>query len=183
MEAIMPVATAAARPDATEYAPYYGRYIELLPDAPIVATLERQAAETLALLRSIPEARGVHRYAPGKWTIKESIAHITDAERVFAYRAMRIARGDATPLASFDENAYAAANRANDRTLADLAEEQDAVRRASICLARALNDEELARRGSASGNPVSARALLWIIAGHEAHHVRLLRERYLRDEA
>lgn len=175
----MPTATfAATRPDATEYAPYYGRYTELVPEGSIVETLERQIGETMAMLRAIPEERGGYRYAPEKWSIRQSIAHIADAERVFAYRALRIARGDTTPLASFDENEYARQNRADERTVRDLADELAAVRGATVHLARSLNEEELARRGTASGKEVSARALLWIAAGHELHHVKILRERY-----
>jgi uncharacterized damage-inducible protein DinB len=169
------------RPDASEHLPYYGKYVERVPDGDLLQTLRTQLDETLALVRGLPEERGGHRYAPGKWSIREVLSHVIDAERIFAYRALRIARGDATPLASFDENAYAAESNAAARTLADLAEELAHVRLGNLALFRGLDDEALARRGTASGGEVSVRALAWIIAGHERHHVALLRERYLAE--
>ena len=167
------------RPDASEYLAYYGRYIDQVPDGDLLQTLRTQLDQTLALVRGVDESSGGHRYAPGKWSIRGVLAHVIDAERIFAYRALRIARGDATPLASFDENAYAEAANADARTLADLAEELEHVRLGNLALLRSLDDEALARRGTASGAEVSVRALAWIIAGHERHHVALLRERYL----
>ena len=169
------------RPDASEHLPYYAKYIDRVPDGDLLQTLRTQLADTLSLVRGLDESRGGHRYAPGKWTIREVLAHVIDAERIFAYRVLRIARGDATPLASFDENAYAENAEAESRTLADLAEELEHVRLGNVAMLRALSDEALARLGTASGGPVSARALAWIIAGHELHHVSLLRERYLAD--
>lgn len=169
------------RPDASEHLPYYGKYVDRVPDGDLLQTLRAQLDETLALVRGLPEERGGHRYAPGKWSIREVLSHVIDAERIFAYRALRIGRGDATPLASFDENAYAAASNADARTLADLAEELAHVRLGNLALFRSLDDEALARRGTASGGDVSVRALAWIIAGHERHHVALLRERYLAE--
>ncbi|HYR12432.1 MAG TPA: DinB family protein [Longimicrobium sp.] len=167
------------RPDASEYLEYYGKYIDKVPDGDLLQTLRGQLDETLALVRGLDEAQGGHAYAPGKWSIRGVLNHLIDAERIFAYRALRISRGDATPLASFDENAYADAADADARTLADLAEEMEHVRLANLALFRSLGDEALARRGTASGGEVSVRALAWIIAGHERHHVALLRERYL----
>lgn len=169
------------RPDASEFLPYYGKYIDRVPDGDLLRTLRAQLDETLALVRGLPEERGGHRYAPGKWSIREVLGHVTDAERIFAYRALRIGRGDATPLASFDENAYAESSGADARTLVDLADEFEHVRLGNLALFRSLGDEALARRGTASGGEVSARALAWIIAGHERHHVDLLRERYLAE--
>jgi uncharacterized damage-inducible protein DinB len=168
----------ATRPAPGEHSPYYSRYIDLIPDGDIVATLERQMGETAEMLRAVPEAKGEHRYAPEKWTVKEVIAHIIDAERIFAYRLLRTARGDTTPLPGFDENEYARANRANSRTLADLADELAAVRRANLPLFRSLDDEEISRVGTANNAPISVRALMWITAGHERHHMVMLRERY-----
>lgn len=167
------------RPDASEYLAYYGKYIEKVPDGDVLAALREQLDETLALVRGLPEEQGGHVYAPGKWSIRGVIQHVIDAERIFAYRALRISRGDRTPLASFDENAYADIANADARTLADLAEELEHVRLGNLALFRSLGDEALARRGIASDAEVSARALVWIIAGHERHHVALLRERYL----
>jgi hypothetical protein len=170
------------RPDASEHQPYYRKYVDLVPDGDLVQTLRAQLDETLALVGGVPEGRGGHRYAPGKWSIREVLGHVIDTERVFAYRALRIARGDATPMEGFDENAYAAASDADARTLADLAEELRHVRLGNVAFFRALGDEALARRGTANGAEVTVRALAWILAGHELHHRALLRERYLADE-
>jgi len=174
-------ATAApiARPQQDEYVPYYHKYISLVPDGDLVETLRAQIGETLSLLRSIPEERGSHRYAPGKWSIKQVVGHMADVERVMTYRALRIARADATPLPGFDENAYVPAANFEARSLASLAHELEEVRRATIAFFETLEPEAAARRGSANNNPISARALAYIIAGHERHHVAILRERYL----
>lgn len=168
----------SARPAATEHAPYYGRYTALVPDGPITATLRAQAAETARLLASAPAAKEEHRYADGKWSVKEVVGHMIDAERVFAYRALRFARADATPLAGFDENIYVPAGAFGARTLKSLAEEFRVVRESTIQLLEGLPDEAMSRGGVASENPVTVRALAWIIAGHERHHVGILRERY-----
>ena len=175
----MTPATLSRRPAATEFAPYYARYIDPVPDGDVVATLEAQLAETLALLGGIPEPRGTHRYAPDKWSIKEVVGHVSDSERIFAYRALRIARFDETPLAGYDQDPYVAAGQFDARAIADLAAELAAVRRATLALLRGLPGAAWDRRGTANGVGVSVRALAWIIAGHERHHVRLLRERYL----
>lgn len=167
------------RPDATEYAPFYSGYVAKVPDGDIVALLETQARDTAGLLTGLSEEHGEHRYAPDKWTLKEVVVHIADAERIFAYRALRIARGDTTPLASFDENAYVPAAECGRRTLADLAAELAAVRTASLALVRSLSDTAAVRTGTASGNAISVRALVYILAGHERHHLALIRERYL----
>jgi len=167
------------RPQPSEYAPYYGKYIELVPDGPIVDVLRAQMAETQKLLRSIPEARGSHVYAPGKWTIKEVVGHVTDGERIFAYRALRFARADETALPGFDENHYAPQGRFGSRTLENLADELDIVRRSTVALFEGLPKDAATRMGTASNNPVSVQALAYIIAGHELHHRKILKERYL----
>jgi uncharacterized damage-inducible protein DinB len=172
-------ATPITRPRDDEYVPYYDRYISLVPDGDIVEILRTQIAETLSLLRSIPEERASHRYAPGKWSIKEVVGHVSDAERIFAYRALRIARADATPLPGFDENAYVPAGNFESRTLASMANELEAVRRASIAFFETLDVDAAARRGTANNAEVSARALAYIVAGHERHHVNILKDRYL----
>jgi len=169
----------ATRPDATEHAPYYGKYIALVPEADAIQALESQIADALALLKTIPEAKGDHRYGPDKWTIKEVLGHLIDAERVFAYRAMRFGRNDRTELAGFDETTYVPAGAFGRRTLADLAGEWELVRRSNLALFRGLDAEAWRRQGVANGNPVSVRALAFIIAGHGRHHVAILRERYL----
>ncbi len=171
--------TPIARPDTSEYAPYYGTYISKVPDSDLLQILEQQRQETQTLLASIPEAKALTRYARGKWSIKEVVGHLIDAECVFAYRALRFARGDQTPLPSFEQDDYVREGRFDVRPLANLAAAFDHVRRATIALFRSLDAEALARRGVASNNEVSVRAIAYIIAGHERHHVEILRERYL----
>ena len=165
-------------PGADEYAPYYGRYIAQLTGDDALTALESQAVSTAKLLAATPESLAGHRYAPEKWSVREVVGHISDGERVFAYRALRIGRGDATPLPGFDENLYVPEGRFERRTLADIVAEFAAVRQASLALFRSFDEAGLARRGSANEQPVSARALAAIMAGHELHHVKLLRERY-----
>jgi uncharacterized damage-inducible protein DinB len=167
------------RPADDEYAPYYGTYVKAVVGEDALAALVSQRETTARFLATIPESRGGHRYAPGKWSVREVIGHVADAERIFAYRMLRIARGDETPLASFDENTYVPEGRFERRSLTDVAAELVAVRDATLALARSLDDTALTRAGTASGKRISARALAWIIAGHEAHHVRVLGERYL----
>jgi len=167
------------RLDSTEYAPYFEKYISLVPEGEIAATLGNQIESTLSLLRGLSEAQGDLRYAPGKWSVKEVIGHLIDAERIFAYRALRFSRNDQTHLHSFDENSYAANSGYGSRDLADVAEEFEYVRKSNIHLFKNLDGESWARRGSASDNEVSVRALAYIIAGHELHHVGILRSRYL----
>jgi uncharacterized damage-inducible protein DinB len=173
-------ATAPARPAQDEYAPYYEKYVSLVPDGNIVETLERQSADTLALLRSVPEDRAASRYAPGKWSIKEVVGHVIDTERIFAYRALRFARDDRTPLPGYDQDEYARAANFDARTLRDLADDFERTRAATLALLRSFDAGAWQRRGTANDNPVSVRALAHIIAGHELHHVGILRERYLR---
>ena len=132
-----------------------------------------------ACLRAIPESRAGHRYAPGKWSIREVVGHICDAERVFLYRALRFARNDSTPLPGFDENAFVSASRFDDRALAGLVAEFEAVRAATVPFFDALYPEEWTRHGTASGKGMSVRGLAWVIAGHELHHLDVLGTRYL----
>jgi hypothetical protein len=168
-----------ARPEADEFFEYYDRYIAKVPDGNLISLLREQAVETVTMLQDLTPQQANYAYAPGKWTVKEVIGHISDAERIFAYRALRISRGDQTPLASFDENAYVKHASFGSRSLADLLEEFQLVRASSIHLAKSLDAETLVLRGAASGHVVSVRALFYIIAGHERHHAALLRERYL----
>lgn len=167
------------RPSTSEYAPFYAGYVAGVPDGDLIALLEQQGEETIALLGAIAEEKSHHRYAPGKWTIREVLGHIIDAERVFSYRALTFARGDPGPLPSFDENAWAATSNAGHRTMQQLLDEYRTVRAATVALFRSFGDEEFARSGVASKNPVTVRALAYIVAGHERHHIRILRERYL----
>lgn len=167
------------RPDSTEYAPYYGKYVSLVPDGPIVATLGNQIETTLDLLRGLSETQGDSRYAPGKWTIKELVGHVIDAERIFAYRALRIARNDKTPLPGFEQDDFVAGANFNAIPLAELTDELAAVRESNLRMFRHLTDDAWLRRGTASDNEVSARALAYIIAGHELYHLDILKTRYL----
>lgn len=167
------------RPAPDEFAPYYGTYVSAVDGDDALAPLETARHRTAAFLAAIPAARAGFRYAPEKWSVREVIGHLSDAERIFAYRLLRAARGDETPLASFDENAYVPAGGFERRTLPDIAAEFAVVRDATLSLVRNVDAAALERRTVASGKSVSARALAWIIAGHEIHHLRVLRERYL----
>lgn len=167
----------SARPDAVPE--FYSRYVARVPDGDIAGTLATQIDETVALLAGLSEDQAHHRYAPGKWSIKEVLGHVADAERVFAYRMLRFARGDATPLAGFDENAYVPAGRFDDRPLPDLLAELQSVRTATVALLRGLPADALDRRGTANGVAITVRALAWVTAGHELHHRHILAERYL----
>ncbi|MEO8192727.1 MAG: DinB family protein [Gemmatimonadales bacterium] len=170
------------RPTPDEYAPFYAGYVGRVPDVDVVDTLSRQISETVGVLRSIPESRGDHRYAPGKWSIREVVGHLGDAERVFTYRAFRFSRADPTPLEGFDENTFVRNAPFTRETLADLTNELEHLRRASLYLFAALDDEAMSRRGIANGLEVSVRALAFIIAGHEHHTLEVLRERYLKSQ-
>ena len=170
----------ATRPEPTEHVPYYARYIALVPESDAIPALENQLADALALLRSLPESKGDHRYGPDKWTIKEVVGHVIDAERVFAYRAMRFARQDSTELPGFDENHYVPAAESGRRALADLSTEWELVRRSNVLMFRGLPPGAWLRRGLANQSPISVRALAFIIAGHGRHHMGILRERYLK---
>jgi len=167
------------RPGADEHIDYYARYIAKVPDGDLISMLREQAVETMNLMQDLPPAKADYAYAPGKWTVKQVVGHVTDAERIFGYRALRFARQDPTELPGFDENAYVDHANFNDRTLIDLLDEFQVVRASTIQFAKNLDPAAYERRGSANGNPISVRALLYIIAGHERHHVELLRERYL----
>jgi uncharacterized damage-inducible protein DinB len=169
----------ATRPEATEYAPYYEKYIALVPQDDVVTTLSRQLDETLATLRGLTAEQADSRYAPGKWSIKELVGHVIDAERIFAYRALRFARNDSAPLAGFEQDDYVRAGNFDNRQLFDLADEFEHVRRANLFLFRSLDDDAWLRRGAANEAEVSVRALAYIMAGHETHHMQILRTRYL----
>jgi hypothetical protein len=171
--------TAFGRPQTGEYAPYYDRYISLLGPDDILAVLERQAPETVSLLKSAG-AKADFRYAPGKWSVKELLGHVNDTERIMAYRALRIARGDKTPIEGFEQDDYVRDGNFGQRTLADLIGEFMDIRKATLSLFRSLDAEAVARRGIANKNEISTRALAYIIAGHELHHRRVLQEKYLR---
>lgn len=167
------------RPQAGEYAAFYAGYVALVPDGDIVAILATQLEDTLAMLRQVNEQQAGFRYAEGKWSIREVVGHIADAERVFAYRALRFARRDATPLPGFDENAWVEQAGADRRPLASLIAELAAVRAATVSLFASLAPESWTLSGTANGKEISVRALAWIAAGHELHHRAILNERYM----
>jgi hypothetical protein len=171
---------AYSRPDKSEYPVYCEGYISRVPAGDIVEILAGQLQESLDLFRSIPEARGGYRYAEGKWSVKEVIGHIIDSERIFAYRALRFSRGDGTPLAGFEQDDYVRGGGFDRHSLKDLIDEFEYVRRATISLFSGLDGEAWSRRGSANKNEMSVRALAFVVAGHERHHVEILRTRYLQ---
>jgi hypothetical protein len=166
-------------PDRTEAAPYYFTYIDQVGGGDIRQILAAQAGETAAFLSGIGDERSLHRYGPDKWTIREVVSHVNDAERLVSFRALWFARGFETPLPSFDQNEAIAKAGANDRAWRDLVEEFRAVRAATVALFRDLPDEAWARRGTASGYEFTVRALAYICAGHVAHHAAIVRARYL----
>jgi uncharacterized damage-inducible protein DinB len=168
-----------ARPHTSEYAPHYHTYISGVPEGDVVAIMRDAGRELHAAVMAIPEQRGGFRYAEGKWTIREVIGHLIDAERIFTYRALRIARSDATPLPGFEENDYVRTAGSDERTLASLGQELAAVRESTVLLFQSLPTDAWVRRGTASGKEISVRAIAYIVAGHPLHHLRILRERYL----
>ena len=170
-----------ARPEPGEYAVYYEKYVSLIPGDHILTTLEKQSRETAALLSDRKDAEGNLRYAPGKWSVKEVLGHVTDAERVFAYRALRIARNDKTPMEGFEQDDYVKYGAFGQCTLAALVEEFVSVRNATLTLFRGFEEAAWGRRGVANKNEVSVRALAYIIAGHELHHRRILQEKYFAE--
>jgi hypothetical protein len=173
------MSTMIARPSTDEHVAYYGKYIARVPDGDLLELMRAQIEETAALLRGVPANRSDFAYGPGKWTVKQVVQHVSDVERVMGYRALRFARNDRTELPGFDENRWAENADVSGRSLNDLIEELEVIRSGTIHFAKHLSGEEQARRGKANGQEVSVRALIYIIAGHERHHVGLLRERYL----
>lgn len=165
------------RPAEGEYAPYYGRYVDRVPDGDIVVTLKDQLGDTLAILGGVPEERETYRYAEGKWTLREVVGHLVDAERVFGYRALAMAREDGVDLPGMDQDEWAAASGANGRALEELCGEWMALRRANVHMFASMTAEQGTRTGMASGNPFTVRCFPWLIAGHELWH----RERIQRD--
>jgi DinB superfamily len=169
----------AIAPDSTEFAPYYGKYISLVKSDNIIATLEAQGRRSQDVYGSLTEAQSGFRYAPDKWSIRQMLGHVVDAERIFSYRALRIARGDKTPIEGFEQDGYVLNGPFEHCTLAELSDEFALVRRATVLLFRGLPAESWTRRGIASNNEVSVRALAYIIAGHELHHIEVLNQKYL----
>ena len=166
------------RPAPGTYGEFYHKYIELVPDGDLRRLLPVIFDANFRALRTITADKEQYRYDAGKWSIREVIGHLADAERVFTYRAMRVARADATPLPSFDENSYVRAARYDDIPLDQILSELMAVHASTILLFENMADEAWDRTGIASNNPINVRALAYIIAGHEIHHLNVLRERY-----
>jgi hypothetical protein len=167
------------RPGADEYAPAYAGYIAQVPDGDVVEALIGGAEIAAALLSDLPDGVAARAYAPGKWTLKEVVLHCADAERIFAYRALRIARGDTTPLPGWDENAYAPMSGAAVRSLDSVLDELESVRESTVTLFSGFPADAWTRRGVANGVTLSVRALAWIAAGHVLHHLGVIQERYL----
>jgi hypothetical protein len=169
----------SGRPRPGEFAAYAQADIDLVHGSCAVTALVAQREATAELFRQFGERAGDLSYAPGKWTVRQVLGHLADDERIFAYRALCLARGDSRPLSGFDENAYAAAARFEDHTVDDLLADYFAVRDASVTLFRGLDGDAWQRTGSVNGYSASTRGLAFHIAGHELHHHRILRDRYL----
>jgi hypothetical protein len=167
------------KPKESEYDPYYGKYIATVTDDDITAAYRRQPAELREAHSGLPDHVGTFTYEPGKWTIKESLSHLIDGERIFAYRMLRISRGDETPIEGFEQDGYIELSNANNRSFSDLLDEFELCRRANVLFLENLDAVALERMGTASGVPVSVRALANISIGHVRHHLNILKERYL----
>jgi uncharacterized damage-inducible protein DinB len=168
-----------ARPDKTEYSSVYENSITKVPDGNVLEILEKQIEETVRLLSDLDEEKASYRYAPGKWSIKQVVGHMTDSERIFSYRALRFAREDPMPLPGYEENEYVDRANFDSRSLKVLLEEFRAVRVATLALFRSFDNDIWLRQGTASGCEFSVRALAYQMAGHEIHHVGVIKERYL----
>ncbi len=167
------------RPEKNEYAVFYETYVSLVEETDIVSALEKNLNELQDLIAEVSEEKASDAYAEGKWSIRELLGHLIDGERVFSYRALRISRGDQTPLASFEENSYVANSNFSRTKLADLIEEFSLLRRSNVLFFKNLTEEAWFRTGTASEATVSIRALAYIMVGHVRHHANILRERYL----
>jgi hypothetical protein len=172
------IAPTIARPEPTEYTTYYDRYISLITGTDILGTLDSQRRQMLLLLCGREESEGNLRYAPDKWSVNEVLGHVCDTERIFAYRALRISRGDRTPIEGFEQDDYVRNAPFANRPLAEVIEDYIAIRRATLTLLRNLDEQAWLRRGIANKNEVSVRAIAYLTAGHELHHRRILEEKY-----
>ncbi len=170
---------ALTRPLPGEYAEAYAPYVAAAAEGNVLALLQAQLGDVIDLYSRFSEAQGAFRYAPGKWSLKDLLQHMSDAELIFAYRCLRIGRGDVTPLAGFDEEAYAAEAQADERSVADLLADFRAARTASLNLFRGLPDSAWGQLGTTNGRSITARCLPFINLGHAAHHLDIIRERYL----
>jgi hypothetical protein len=167
------------RPDLSTVPSFYHKYVNQTTDDDVLQAIQANTKTALAFLREIPDEKWDHRYAEGKWSIKEMLQHIIDTERIFSYRALCIARGEKASLPGFEENDYAAASKANRRTSAELIGEFETLRSSIQQLFTSLDSEQRAVEGIANGKPISANAIGFIIPGHAQHHINILKERYL----
>ena len=167
------------RPEKNEYAEYYEGYVSLVAETDIVNVLEKQQTNLRDIFQKIDEEKSLYAYAEGKWTIKELLGHLTDGERIFSYRALRISRADQTPMEGFEQDGYIENSNFNQTSLSDLTEELLLNRQANVIFLKNLPEEAWLRMGTASGNAVSVRAIAYIMAGHIRHHLKILNERYL----
>jgi len=173
-----PAPARSGRPGPGEYAPFYETYVSKVPEADVLPVLEAQVAEVRRLAAAVPAERERFRYAPGKWSVREVFGHLADSERLFGYRALRIGRGDATPLPGFDQVTYMAEAGFDEVPLAELADELATLRETNLALLRRFDEAAWVRIGTANGTPVSVRALGYVMAGHLRHHLGILHERY-----
>ncbi|HKJ81089.1 MAG TPA: DinB family protein [Ignavibacteriaceae bacterium] len=167
------------RPSKNDYAEYYHKYIQELKNDNILGILEEQLNSNLELFNSISEEKANYRYAEGKWSIKELLGHMLDTERIFAYRALCIARGEKQQLPGMDQDDYVKEVDFDKRQFTDMVKEYELVRKSNLQLFRSFSEQELNRRGSANNNEVTVLAIMFIIAGHELHHIKVLKEKYL----
>ena len=167
------------RPETNEFASYYDTYISTVDGNSVVSVLENQTGDLRSIFGEMPEEKGTFAYAEGKWTLKEALSHLIDGERIFAYRILRISRGDKTPVEGFEQDDYIATSNANNRSFADLLNEFDLQRQSNLSLVNNISDDASQFMGTASNRPISVRALTYIMAGHVTHHLAVLRERYL----
>lgn len=167
------------RPEANEYAEYYGRYVTRVPDGNILDIIERQIDESGRFLGAITEKKASYRYAPGKWSVKQVVGHVIDIERLFQYRGLVFARNDRTPLPSMEQDEWASHANFDDRTFADLTAEYRITRQSGLTLFRSFNDDISLRRGIANNVEFTVRSIPYILAGHDIHHLTVIRERYL----
>lgn len=168
------------KPKEGEFSPYAIKYIDLAPDdGAVLKQLKAQIKITKDFILSLPEEKFEYRYAENKWTIKELLLHVIDTERIFCYRALRIARKDTTEHPGFDENLFAANSGADKRKIKDILKEYEAVRKATLLLFNGFERKALSRKGISNGKPLSVRAAAYMIAGHELHHIAIIKERYL----
>lgn len=167
------------KPQPGEVFPYQEKYIALVEGDDVLEMLSQHVQQTIDMLAGIDEQKALFRYAHGKWSVKEVLQHLIDTERIMCYRALRFARKDKTPLPGFEENDYAPASMADNRSMVSLLQEFAAVRHATIMLFESFTDDMIARTGTGNGKEISVNSLGFIIVGHELHHMKLFKEKYL----